>query len=175
MWLHISSLIILWTFRYPWICPAVHHHRCGDSRVINKLFPLIIISQEICSRFNLFCRIYTSNSYCTHVTNPFFPGLSSMQCGHRIIVELSVKHARMKRVNLIIRRQQLSASTEHKISITCIILSVYCIYIYMAYSQLMRYQLYEQNICVCIFIRTKIVMRFPFIKRALIDINRETK
>ena len=123
----------------------------------NKLFSFISISQGIRTRFHLFCRVYTTTPYCTHVINPYFPGLSSMQSGDGIIVKLSVKHARMIWVNLMIRRQQLNKSTEHNISITCIILSVYCIYIYIyqAYSQLMRYQSYEQTIFVCIFIRTK--------------------
>ena len=34
------------------------------------------------------------------------------------------------------------------------------IYIYITYSLLIRYRLYEQNICVCIFNRTKIMVSF---------------
>ena len=45
----------------------------------------------------------------------------------------------------------------------------------MAYSQLMRYQLYEQNICVSIFIRTKLIMPFPFIKSAITLTKRRNK
>ena len=82
------------------------------------------------------------------------------------LIPLSNYQLSMIWVNLIIRRQQLNKSTEHKISITCTIFRLYCIY--MAYSQLMRYQLYEQNICVCIFIWTKMMVSFPFIKRVSI-------
>ena len=45
--------------------------------------------------------------------------------------ELSVKHAWRIWANFIVRRQQLNKSTKNKISITYIILSVYCIYIYI--------------------------------------------
>ena len=87
MWLYILNF-----FWYPWICPAVHHHSRGDWNEINKLFSFICISQGICTRFHLFCRVYTTNPYFTHVINPYFPGFSSMQCGARTTVELSVKH-----------------------------------------------------------------------------------
>ena len=94
---------------------------------------LFVYPKELCTQFHLFCRVNTTNPYCTHVTYPHFPGLSPMQCGDGI-VELSVQHARMILANLINRRQQLDKSTEHKISMTCIIISAYCIYIWLSLS-----------------------------------------
>ena len=165
MWLYILTLIILWTFFwYPWICPAAHHHSRGDWKERNKFFSFICISQGICTWFHLFCRVYTTNPYCTHVINPYFQGLSSMQCGARTTVELSVKHDMGEFDNKTTTTKQINrAQNIHNLHNFQVIL-----HIYMAYSQLMMYQLYEQNICVCIFIRTKMMMSFPFIKRVSI-------
>ena len=160
MWLYISTLTILWTLsRYHWICPAAHHHSRGDSQEINNLFSFISISQRICRTFHLFCRVYTRNPYCTHMINPYFPGLSSMQCADRIIVELSVKHARMIWVNLIIRRKQLNKSTEHKISITCINLSIY-IYIWLTRNYWGTNHMSRIFIYVYLFGKNDVIMSF---------------
>ena len=166
MWLYIWTLIILWTlFWYPWICPAVHRHSRGDWKEWNKLFSCICISisKEYAHGFICFVvfilRIGIALMWLTRIFQDWVP------C-NVVLVPLPNYQLSMTWVNLIIRRQQLNKSSEHTISITCTICRLYCIY--MAYSQLMRYQLYEQNICVCIFIRTKMMMPFPFIKRVSI-------
>ena len=45
----------------------------------------------------------------------------------------------------------------------------------MAYSQLMRYQLYEQNIHVCIFIQAEMIITFSFIKSVLLLKERQNE
>ena len=156
MWLYILTLIILWTlFWYPWICRAVHHH----SRVV-----AIGRKGIIYSHLFVYPKEYAHGLICFLV---FILRIHiAHMCLTRIFQYWGPCNVELVPLNLIIRRQQLNKSTEHKISITCAIFRLYCIY--MAYSQLMRYQLHDQNICVCMFIRTKMMMSFTFIKRVSI-------